>query len=125
TGEPEVRDRLVHTIELVTGVTPSVVRSGSVDHVHLYSLQWARLLAELGKRDGKHLPAKYRCSDPRYLQGLYHGLIDSDGHRGASPQVTELFGVLHFLLHGSFPGADRREVSLLERVYDLGAMPVY
>ena len=113
-GEPDVRQRVVDAIERVTGVAPAVVEGPSVHHIHLYSLQWARLLAELGKRDEKHLPAKYRCTDPEYLRGLLEGLIDSDGFVGAdgrigfrntSRRLSELFGILCLQVHGSFPEA--------------------
>ena len=119
-GEPAVRDRVVSTIERVTGVTPTVEHRGSVFRVHLYSLQWARLLAELGKRSDKHLPAKYRCTDGDYLRGLLDGLVDSDGFVGAdgrvgfrntSPELAELFGLLCFQVHGSFPEATVEEGS--------------
>jgi IMP dehydrogenase/GMP reductase len=82
--------------------------------VHLYSLQWARLLAECGKRSEKHLPTQLLCGSPVYLRGLFDGLIDSDGHVDAggrlcfhntSPRLVELFNVLCFLLEGSFPNA--------------------
>ena len=135
-GEPHVRDRVVSTIERVTGVEPSVVPRGSVDHIHLYSLQWARLLAQFGKRDGKHLPAEYRCTDPRYLQGLFDGLIDSDGFVGAdgrfgfrntSRDLAELFGVLCLLVEGSFPEAalELGTAGGLDGVEDEDCLPSY
>ncbi len=104
--------KLANAVERVTGVRPTTVEGDRVLTLHLYSLPWARLLAELGKRTEKHLPTKYLCSHPSYLQGLYDGLLISDGHLGAdgrfgfrntSPRLSELFGVLCFLLTGSFP----------------------
>ncbi|MGH9085106.1 MAG: IMP dehydrogenase, partial [Acidimicrobiales bacterium] len=104
--------KVANGIERVTGVRPATVIGPKVTTLHLYSLQWARLLAELGKRAEKHLPTKYLCSHPGYLQGLYDGLVISDGHVGAdgrhgfrntSRQLSELFGILCFWLHGSFP----------------------
>ena len=47
----------------VTGVRPTVKR-GRIIHVYLFSLQWARLLAQFGKRDEKHLPASTCAHDP-------------------------------------------------------------
>jgi inosine-5'-monophosphate dehydrogenase len=111
-AEPHVRDRVVQTIERVTGVLPSVVSSGSVDHVHLHSLQWARVMAQMGKRSEKHLPVRYRCTDPEYLRGLLDGLVDSDGHvaadgrigfRNTSRELAELFGLLCLQVEGSLP----------------------
>ena len=110
-GEDAVSAKLASCVETVTGVAPRVTRDRLI-HVRLYSLQWARLLAAFGKREGKHLPGEYYCSDPRYLTGLLDGLVDSDGYvdsggricfRNTSQQLVELFGVLCHLLHGSFP----------------------
>ncbi len=104
--------KLANAVERVTGVRPSTVRSAKTVTLHLYSLQWARLLAQLGKRTEKHLPTKYMCSHPGYLQGLYDGLMISDGHVGAdgrhgfrntSPKLSELYSILCFWLYGSFP----------------------
>ena len=66
--------KVANAIERVTGVRPTTVEGDKVITLHLYSLQWARLLAELGKRTEKQLPKKYLCSHPGYLQGLYDGL---------------------------------------------------
>ena len=104
--------KTANAIERVTGVRPTTVESGGVITLHLYSLQWARLLSHFGKRTDKHLPSRYLCSHPSYLQGLYDGLIISDGHVGAdgrqgfrntSRRLSELFGILSFWLYGTFP----------------------
>jgi IMP dehydrogenase/GMP reductase len=114
-GEREVADKLAACAEVATGVNPSI-KEDRVVHVYLYSLQWARLLRQFGKRHRKHLPTKYRSGDPFYLKGLYDGLLDSDGHidlegricfRNTSRELVELFGVLCFLLWGSFPNVER------------------
>jgi inosine-5'-monophosphate dehydrogenase len=112
--------KLTNAVERVTGVRPTTTVNGRVVNVHLYSLQWARLLAELGKRDQKHLPTKYRCSHPEYLQGLFDGLVISDGHVGADGRIgfrntsralSDLFGVLSLIVRGSFPEQVREEGS--------------
>ena len=111
-------DRLCDSVETVTGVRPTVTEGKSVLHVHLYSLQWARLCALFGKRDEKHLPPRFSCSDPAYLQGLFDGLLASDGHvsadgrlsfRNTSPRLVELFNVLCFQVHGSLPNCRRED----------------
>jgi inosine-5'-monophosphate dehydrogenase len=126
-NEDATAERLVEAVHVVTGVRPSVKRD-RVIHVYLFSLQWARLLAEFGKRVEKHLPPKYLCGNPLYLQGLLDGLLMSDGHidarrricfRNTSQRLTELFGLLCFLLHGSLPNVVReRPGGELARAYD-------
>ncbi|MHB1243932.1 MAG: IMP dehydrogenase [Gaiellaceae bacterium] len=110
--EESIAQKLASAVECVTGVAPTLERDRII-HVRLYSLQWARLLARFGKRAEKHLPPEYLCADPRYLRGLFDGLVDSDGHveaggrvcfRNTSQRLVELFGVLSHLLEGSFPG---------------------
>jgi IMP dehydrogenase/GMP reductase len=104
--------KLANAVERVTGVRPTTVDGPKVTTLHLYSLQWARLLAQFGKRTEKHLPTGYLCSHPGYLQGLYDGLLISDGHvgsdgrhgfRNTSRRLSELFGILCFWLNGTFP----------------------
>ena len=111
-GEEWLGRKLAGAVERVTGVSPSVVVTDKLTILHLYSLQWARLLAEFGKRADKHLPTEYLSSYPPYLQGLYDGLILSDGHvaadgrhgfRNTSRRLSELYSVLCLLLEGSFP----------------------
>lgn len=112
--EPEVTAKLVRTVEAVTGVAPKVV-PGERDSVNLYSLQWARLLAECGKRHEKHLPDKLLCGNADYLRGLFDGLVDSDGceasdgrigFHNTSARLVELFNVLCLLVKESFPNSD-------------------
>ncbi|MEQ1787153.1 MAG: IMP dehydrogenase, partial [Acidimicrobiales bacterium] len=119
-GEAGLALKLANAIERVVGFRPSIVERPNLITLHLYSLQWARLLAEFGKRADKHLPRKHYCSEPSYLQGLYDGLMISDGHVGAdgrqgfrntSRRLSELFGVLCFWLNGTFPEVAREEGS--------------
>jgi IMP dehydrogenase/GMP reductase len=119
THETELIDKFCDAAEAVVGVRPTVVagkgKGDGVVHLHLYSLQWARLLGAFGKRDEKHLPARYMCTDPMYLQGLFDGLVASDGFvdstgricfRNTSLRLAELFNVLCHLVEGSFPNAE-------------------
>ncbi len=114
--EHGIAEKLANAIEHVTGVRPTLKQGARVIHVYLYSLQWARLFAQFGKRSDKHLPREYMCHDPRFLRGLLDGLVDSDGHideggrvcfRNTSRDLIELFGVVCFLMHGSFPSVTR------------------
>ncbi len=119
-GETETAAKLAKCVEAVTGVAPRVLPGEKVITVHLYSLQWARLFGEFGKRHEKHLPKKYLCGDRDYLRGLFDGLVDSDGYVAAdgrvgfhntSAQLVELFNVLCFLTQGSFPNSDTAPAS--------------
>jgi inosine-5'-monophosphate dehydrogenase len=117
--KPEMAERLVETIGRVVGVTPVVDKArGSVWLVRLSSRAWARLLSQCGKKDAKHLPQEWLCSDPAYLRGLLQGLIDSDGFvdqagrlcfRNTSLALSELYGVLCLLVHGSLPNVECEE----------------
>jgi inosine-5'-monophosphate dehydrogenase len=119
--ECDVADRLLETLERVVGVKAvEGPRRGRLRTFHLYSLQWARLLSECGKRADKHLPAKWLCANPAYLAGLLDGLVASDGHvdsggrlcfRNTSRALSELFGVLCLVVHGSLPNVVREAAS--------------
>ena len=111
-GEREMAEKLVECLATTSGVRTRVSQIKNTFRVYFYSLQWARLLEQFGKRHQKHLPPQYMCRDPQYLRGLFDGLVDSDGHvestgrigfRNTSPQLVELFGVLCHLTRGSFP----------------------
>ena len=113
-NEPEIAAKLIRCVKDVTGVEVTPTPDKSIINVHFYSLQWARLLEQFGKRHEKHLPARYLCGDRQYLKGLFDGLIDSDGHiagdgrlsfHNTSAQLVELFNVLCFMLEGSFPNS--------------------
>jgi IMP dehydrogenase/GMP reductase len=110
--EQEIADKLIQCVHEVSGVKPTQTLSHNMITVHFYSLQWARLLSQTGKKHEKHLPAAWMCSKPRYLQGLFDGLLDSDGYvekggrlcfRNTSMQLIELFNLLCWLLKGSVP----------------------
>ena len=111
-NEDDLVDKLASVVQRVTGVAPTVQRVKSCWIVRLYSLQWARLLGQFGKRTDKHLPSPYLCRSDDYLLGLRDGLLASDGHvepggrecfRNTSPKLVELWNVLTLLVRGSFP----------------------
>ncbi|HEV7128934.1 MAG TPA: IMP dehydrogenase [Ktedonobacterales bacterium] len=113
-SEADIAAKLVQCLSAVSGVVVDATASAKLITINFYSLQWARLLAQFGKRHEKHLPSRYLSSKPAYLRGLFDGLIDSDGYvasdgrlcfRNTSAQLVELFNVLCFLIHGSFPNS--------------------
>jgi IMP dehydrogenase/GMP reductase len=116
-GRDEVgtAEKLVDCLEAVTGVRATLEPERGMRKVYLFSLRWARLLAQFGKRAEKCLPEGYLCGNPLYLRGLFDGLVDSDGHveasgridfKNTSRRLVELFGVLCLMLEGSFPNVE-------------------
>jgi IMP dehydrogenase/GMP reductase len=80
-----------------------------------------RLFGMFGKKDGKHLPEQFWCSDHEYLKGLLDGLIDSDGHlsndgrlgfTNTSIQLIELFMTVFALVNGYYPSITIRQPSI-------------
>ena len=79
-------------------------KDGNVLSVNCYNKCLSKLLSQFSKKTEKHLPEKYYCSNIEYIQGLYDGLIDSDGSTekckdnkviniltNTSKQILELF----------------------------------
>lgn len=113
--EKEIAEKTVAALENVTGKSAVLQSTKNMLKVIFYSLPWARLFAEFGKRNQKHLPSILLVQDRKYLQGLYDGLHDSDGHTSAdrretfdntSPALMELWSVLTQQLYGSFPNME-------------------
>jgi inosine-5'-monophosphate dehydrogenase len=110
--EMDIALGLADSVMAATGVYPKITRVESSIRVHLYSLQWARVMTRFGRRDLKHLPDEYRSANPLYLNGLFHGLLARGGwvgrdgrlsFRNTSLELVELFSVLCYLIRGSFP----------------------
>ena len=55
-------------------------KKDNVLQVNCYNKCFSKLLDEFSKRDTKFLPQKFYCSNKDYIQGLFDGLIDSDGN---------------------------------------------
>lgn len=113
--------RLVHCLKTVIGLDVEPASDGKVLTLNLYSLQWARLLVQFGKGHEKHLPVQYLSENRAYLQGLFDGLLASngqqalDGHlsfRNPSQKLAELFNVLCYLLEGSFPNCETEQAAI-------------
>jgi IMP dehydrogenase/GMP reductase len=78
----------------------------------LYYKPLADFLFSWGKKFDKHLPEELLIDNREYLQGIYDGLMDSDGHYSSdgrdafyntSPRLIELFNVLTYILYGYLP----------------------
>jgi len=117
--EHEIAAKLIRAATTVIGVAPHPMnnRGQNIIKLVMHSLPWARLFKEFGKHTDKHLPASYLCKNPEYLRGLRDGLVDSDGDTEAhgrdctnntSLSIIELFGLVTFMLHGSWPRVTSR-----------------
>ena len=107
-----VAEQLTACIKKVSGIQPEQTQQANIITVQIDSPQWAQLLAQFGKRHNKHLPAELLCANPEYLQGLFDGLLDSDGYTASdgrlcftntSQRLVELFNLLSLLINGSLP----------------------
>lgn len=54
-------------------------KSGNVLTVNCYNKCINKLLSQFSKRTKKHLPNQYYCTNRKYIQGIFDGLVDSDG----------------------------------------------
>jgi IMP dehydrogenase/GMP reductase len=95
----------------LTGDHAEPVRDVAVTAITLASPTWVRIFGQFGRDDDVHLPSQYRSTNPLYLRGLLDGLLDTDLER-PRPLVAELFGVLSYLITGSFRPAKKPSTDL-------------
>ena len=114
--EDDIANKLSKCIENVLGIKPSISKKEdkSIIIVSLYNKCISTTLMEFGKKTEKHLPSKYYCSNDDYIEGIFDGLIDSDGNiekcksdtiycfTNTSKQLIELFSWCCFNLKKSF-----------------------
>ncbi|MCB9640617.1 MAG: IMP dehydrogenase [Myxococcales bacterium] len=84
-------------------------RSHEIRLLYKPLVEW---LATFGDQGQKHLPAALLVEDLSYLKGLWEGLLgytgdaastDAQGFTHPSQRVVELFDILCYRVHGSFP----------------------
>lgn len=107
-------------------ITYKKVNNKAVHIVALYNKCMSKLFLEFGKKINKHLPKEYYCKNINYIQGLFDGLIDSDGHIdkltvnkekkiykfiNTSKQLIELFQWCCFSLNISFTASHEKGTS--------------
>lgn len=78
----------------------------------------SRFFLQFYKDGEKHLAHSFICQNKEYLNGLYSGLMDSDGHYGAdnreaftniSPDLMESYMLIHYLTKGYYPSMTNRK----------------
>lgn len=116
--ELSIANKLVIAIKAIFNRDCKIEKRVNVILVHFYHKPFADFLNTFGKRTSKALPEDLLVSNRSYLDGLRDGLIDSDGHEekggrinfaNTSPRLTELFGVITYLLDGVWPNVEYRK----------------
>ena len=119
TNDTGMIQKLALSIANITGKSPVLEIKGSVTHVVLYSKQWTEFFATFGKRENKHIREQFMCLNRDYNCGLFDGLVDSDGFTAkdgrvgfanTSETLIELFNVICYLVHGSFPTSSSKGI---------------
>ena len=67
------------------------VKQNKVLAVHCYNKIFTSILQKFSKRINKHLPQEYYCTNKQYIQGLFDGLIDSDGYTEITPNKKHIY----------------------------------
>ena len=119
--EKDIAHKLIAAVQRCISKTPTVKENGNIWQVTLYYKPLADFLFSFGKRANKHLPPEFLINNKDYLQGLFDGLVDSDGHieqggrvrfTNTSEQLIELFSIVNYLLTGVLPNQQMRPVSI-------------
>lgn len=123
-NEIDIANKLCNSIKKILDIDLDykIKEDKNVILITLYNKCFTKLLVEFNKRTNKHLPSKYYCKNKEYIQGLFDGLIDSDGNidnstknqkrtiycfNNTSPELIELFQWCCFNLKISFSSSNR------------------
>lgn len=77
----EICEKLCKSIKTVLDIDINYekVKNKNVNVIYLYNKCLTKVLYDFGKKTNKHLPEKYYCKNKEYIEGLFDGLINSDG----------------------------------------------
>lgn len=101
-NEKEIAEKLKKSIFSVFGIYPVIKKHTSpknIIDVYFYNKCCAKLLSEFGKRESKLLPENLYSIDEEYINGLYDGLIDSDGTVGDKTSLSNTSKKIHELFY--------------------------
>lgn len=129
-NESNIVDKLSNSLYRVTGKYPHISEQSNVILVRFYHKPFAEFLNGFGKSTNKHLPENLLVNNREYLQGIYDGLLDSDGSiclkngknrvtfSSSSIKLTELFCTLSLMLGKGLPLVNQRKptVSTLKNI---------
>lgn len=120
-NEIEIASKVQKYINILFGREPELKWTDNTLDVVFYHKPFADFLHSFDIKENKYLPSKYIINNKIYLQGIYDGLIDSDGHvekegrnrlSNTSLKIIELFNIINYLLTGSFPNSDRKKATI-------------
>lgn len=120
-NELEIAEKVAKAIKEELGFNSKIKKETNMYKVISQNNAVARMFQTFGKKDKKHLPKEFWCSNKDYLQGLYDGLVDSDGHytndgrigfTNTSEQLIEQFSFIHYMVKGYYPSITVRSPSL-------------
>ena len=91
-SEIDIANKCVNSLNKLFGndlsVTTQTLENKNLITVHVYSKILANLFVEFNKKNNKRLPSQYYCTNLNYIQGLYDGLVDSDGSIEKNGRIT-------------------------------------
>lgn len=80
-NENDISNKLIDCIYNVIEYNCSIKKKdNNVLFINCYNKSFTKLLHQFSKKTNKFLPNKYYCKNKDYIQGLFDGLIDSDGN---------------------------------------------
>jgi IMP dehydrogenase/GMP reductase len=78
--ETKISDKLIKCIKTLLNIDIGYKKTDNMNIITLYNKSLSKVLNEFGKKINKNLPTKYYCKNKEYIEGLFDGLIDSDGY---------------------------------------------
>ena len=78
-NRPDIIKKLYNSMLNILNYECSIIDINNSKKIICYNKCLTKLFLEFGKKTDKHLPEKYYCKNINYIQGLYDGLIDSNG----------------------------------------------
>jgi IMP dehydrogenase/GMP reductase len=120
-NEIEIAKKLIKCINDVFGKLAVITKKENIIEVAFYYKPLADFFNIFDKRENKFLPENLLVNNSKYLEGIYDGLIDSDGcyHKdgrislsNTSTKVIELFNVIAYKLNGIFPNNSKEKITV-------------
>lgn len=118
--ENNFAQKLNNCIKTIFNKELKIVTTKNMIKCNFYYKPFADFLFSFGEKENKHLPPNLLINNKNYLQGLFDGLIDSDGTTNdprksfcnTSSILIENMNVVHYLLFGYFPNNEKRKSTI-------------